>query len=87
MYDDIILTRDSLEEIEGQKKNLATKFEVNNMGQLQFFLRMKIVRSIRGTNISQRKHIIDLLTEMNILGCKLSNIAIEIRKKSKDMRK
>ena len=80
MYvNDIILTRDKTGEVE-RLKVLATEFEVKDLGQMRYFLRMEVARSRKGISISQRKYVLDLLTETSMLGCKPSNIPIKARK-------
>ena len=80
MYvNDIILTRDNTGEVE-RLKVLATEFEVKDLGQIQYFLGMEFARSRKGISISQRKYVLDLLTETSMLGCKPSNIPIKARK-------
>ena len=49
--DDIILTRDNIGEVE-RLKVLATKFEVKDLGQMWYFLGMKVTRSRKGISIS-----------------------------------
>ena len=52
MYvNDIILTRDNTGEVE-RLKVLATKFEVKDLGQMWYFLGMKVTRSRKGISIS-----------------------------------
>ncbi|RVW35848.1 Retrovirus-related Pol polyprotein from transposon RE1 [Vitis vinifera] len=80
--DDIILTGDDTGEVERLKKVLATEFEVKDLGQMRYFLRMEVARSRKGISISQRKYVLDLLTETGILGCKPSNTPIKARKKT-----
>ena len=50
--DDIILTRDNTWEVERLKKVLATEFEVKDLGQMWYFLGMKVTRSRKGISIS-----------------------------------
>ena len=76
---DIILTRDNTGEVE-RLKVLATEFEVKDLGQMRYFLRMEVARSRKGISISQRKYVLDLLTETSMLGCKPSDIPIKARK-------
>ena len=78
--DDIILTRDNTGEVERLKKVLATEFEVKDLGQMRYFLGIEVARSRKGISISQRKYVLDLLTETCMLGCKPSNIPIKARK-------
>ena len=84
---DIILTGDDTREVERLKKVLATKFKVKDLGQMQYFLGMEVARSRKGISISQRKYVLDLLTETGMLGYKLSNTPIKARKRTKSDRK
>ena len=77
--DDIILIGDNIGEVE-RLKVLATEFEVKDLGQMRYFLRMEVARSRKGISISQRKYVLDLLTETSMLGCKPSDIPIKARK-------
>lgn len=70
--DDIILTGDHEEELDRLKEKLAKEFEIKDLGTLKYFLGMEVVRSKRGIFISQRKYILDLLTETGMLGCKFA---------------
>ena len=78
--DDIILTGDNTREVERLKKVLATEFEVNDLGQMWYFLGMEVAKSRKGIIISQRMYVLDLLTETVMLGCKPSDIPIKARK-------
>ncbi|RVW87314.1 Retrovirus-related Pol polyprotein from transposon RE2 [Vitis vinifera] len=77
--DDIILTRDDTGKVERLKKVLATEFEVKVLGQMQCFLGMEVAKSRKGISISQRKYVLDLLTETGMLGCKPNDILIKAR--------
>ncbi|RVW35444.1 Retrovirus-related Pol polyprotein from transposon RE1 [Vitis vinifera] len=77
--DNIILTRDDTGEVERLKKVFAIEFEVKDLGQMRYFLRMEVARSRKGISISQRKYVLDLLTETGMLGCKPSDTPIKAR--------
>ncbi|RVW36389.1 Retrovirus-related Pol polyprotein from transposon RE1 [Vitis vinifera] len=79
--DDIILTGDDTGEVERLKKVLATEFKVKDLGQMRYFLGMEVARSRKGISISQRKYVLDLLTETGMLGCKPSDTPIKARNK------
>jgi hypothetical protein len=49
---------------------LATDFEMKNFGGLKYFLGIEVARSRRGIFLSQRKYVLDLLTEVGMLDCK-----------------
>ena len=68
--DDIILTGDDISETESLKKLLAKKFEMKDLRKFKLFLGMKVARYNKGIIISQRKYILDLLSETGLLGCK-----------------
>ncbi|XP_058075568.1 uncharacterized mitochondrial protein AtMg00810-like [Magnolia sinica] len=68
--DDMIITGDNEEEISLLQKQLATEFEMKNLGGLKYFLGIEVVRSKQGIFLSQRKYILDLLTEVGMLECK-----------------
>ena len=64
------------------KKVLATEFEVKDLGQMRYFLGMEVARSRNGISISHRKYVLDLLTEITMLGCKPSDTLIKARKRT-----
>ena len=59
--DDMIITGDDVEEILQLKEHLATEFEMKNLGDLKYFLGIKVLRSGKGIFISQHKYVLDLL--------------------------
>jgi len=68
--DDIVITGDDVEEIRCLKRRLGDTFEVKDLGQLRYFLGIEIARSSKGIVLSQRKYVLDLLTETGMLGCR-----------------
>lgn len=68
--DDIILIGDDKEKKERLKKDLASEFEMKDLGNLRYFLGMEFARNRLGITISQRKYGLDLLKETSVLGCK-----------------
>ena len=43
---------------------------MKNLGGLKYFLGIEVVRSKQGIFLSQRKYVLDILTEVGILECK-----------------
>ena len=78
---DIILTGDDSEEILKLKRLLATEFEIKDLGTLRYFLGMEVARSKKGIVISQRKYILDLLSETGLLGCKPADTPMDPTKR------
>ena len=68
--DDIIITGDDEREIIRLKENLSKEFEVKDLGQLRYFLGIEIARNPKGIILSQRKYVLDLLSETVMLGCR-----------------
>lgn len=77
----MVITGDDFEEIERLKKVLAFEFEVKDLGQMCYFLGMEVARLKKGICISQRKCVLDLLTEIGMLGCKPIDTPIAVKKK------
>jgi hypothetical protein len=68
--DDMVVTGDDAEEIHCLQHHLASEFEMKNLGDLKYFLKIEVARSKHGIFISQRKYTLDLLSETGMLGCK-----------------
>ncbi|RVW19946.1 hypothetical protein CK203_116298 [Vitis vinifera] len=64
--DDMIITGDDSEKIARLQEQLASKFEMKNLGGLKYFLGIEVARSKRRIFLSQRKYILDLLTERKL---------------------
>ncbi|PNX88803.1 pentatricopeptide repeat-containing protein mitochondrial-like, partial [Trifolium pratense] len=74
--DDMIITGDDKEEISKLQKHLATEFEMKNLGGLKYFLGIEVARSEQGIFLSQRKYVLDLLSEIGMLDCKPADTPI-----------
>ena len=51
--DDMIITRDDLDEISRLQKKLAIEFEMKSLGGIKYFLGIEVARSNHGIFISQ----------------------------------
>jgi hypothetical protein len=65
--DDMIVTGDDAEEISRLQEQLSTEFEMKDLGGLKYFLGIEVARSRQGIFLSQRKYVLDLLTEVGLL--------------------
>jgi hypothetical protein len=79
--DDIVLTGNDDGEIQNLRHYLANEFELKDLGSRKYFLGIEVARSKHGIIISQRKYILDLLKETEMLGCKATNNPIEVNVK------
>lgn len=71
---DIILTGDSMDEIQFVKHQLDHKFKIKNVGQLSFFFGFEIARSKTCIFYNQRKYTHDLLEDSGLLASKPSSV-------------
>ncbi|XP_019057331.1 PREDICTED: uncharacterized protein LOC104807063 isoform X1 [Tarenaya hassleriana] len=73
----IILTGSDTSGIEDIKLYLKTVFDIKDLGPLQYFLGIEVTRDTNDIFLSQRKYILDLLTETGKLGTKLVRTPLE----------
>lgn len=59
--DDMIIIRDDKEEISRLQRQLATEFEMKDLGGLKYFMGIEVARSRQGIFLSQRKYVLDFL--------------------------
>ena len=57
-------------EIDSLKKYLQKQFQTKNIGFLKYFLGIEVARSKKDILLSQRKYVLDLLSEAEMLGCR-----------------
>nr|GEV26063.1 ribonuclease H-like domain-containing protein [Tanacetum cinerariifolium] len=69
---DIIITGNSISEIEKFKMFLMSKFMIKDLGKLKYFLEIEVVDTDKGICLNQRKYVFDLLSEYGMLACKLA---------------
>ena len=79
--DDMVMTRDDPSEMKLLQEYLAAEFEMKDLGQLKYFLGIEIAGSKQGIFLSQRKYVLDLLTETGMLACKPVETPIEMNHK------
>jgi len=68
--DDLVITGNDPIFVSSIIDQLSHQFSVKNMGQLHFFLGMKVIPTTTGLLLSQHKYIRDLLTKLNMHGAK-----------------
>ena len=73
----MVVTGDDAEEIHCLQHHLASKFEMKNLGDLKYFLKIEVAHSKHGIFMSHRKYTLDLLSETWMLGCKLVDNPME----------
>ncbi|CAL9017924.1 unnamed protein product [Prunus brigantina] len=79
--DDIIVTGNDAEEQLKLQKYLSQEFEMKDLGDLKYSLKIEVARSKTGIFLSQRKYVMDLFTETGMLECKPVDTPIEMNYK------
>ncbi|KAM2593818.1 hypothetical protein TB1_042916 [Malus domestica] len=74
--DDMVVTGDDTEEMNELQEHLSSEFEMKDLGGLKYFLGIEVARSRDGIYLSQRKYVLDLLTETGMLAYKLAETPI-----------
>ena len=75
--DDIIMTGDENVEIGEIKRKVAHEFEIKDLGALKCFLGMEFARSKEGIFVNQCNYVLDLLSEIGMLGYKVAETPIK----------
>ena len=82
--DDVIVTRNDLEEREALKWCLAKEFEIKELGKLKYFLEIEVAHSKNGIFVSQQKYVLVLLQETRKIKCKSIDTPIDLNHKLKE---
>ncbi|KAG7598819.1 F-box associated interaction domain [Arabidopsis suecica] len=75
--DDLIVSGSSVDIIQKFKDYLCSTFKMKDLGWLKYFLGIEVARGPQGMYLSQRKYILDLLSETGLLGAKPASHPIE----------
>lgn len=59
----MIIIDDDMNEIEQLQEYLSSEFEIKDLGGLNYFLGIEVARSQEGIHLSQRKYVLDHLSE------------------------
>ncbi|GJS78367.1 ribonuclease H-like domain-containing protein [Tanacetum coccineum] len=68
--DDLVITGNDELEIENFKSFLKNKFKIKDLGELKYFLGIKVLKTKTGLCLTQRKYCLELLHDFGLLGCK-----------------
>ncbi|MCH80680.1 retrovirus-related Pol polyprotein from transposon TNT 1-94 [Trifolium medium] len=75
--DDIIVTGNSMSEIDRIKNILDKSFKIKDLGLLKYFLGLEVAHSSQGITISQRKYCLDLLEDTCLLAGRPVNTPLD----------
>ena len=74
----MIITGNDKAEIQALKEKLFKEFEMKDLGRLKYFLGIEVLRSNEGMFICQRKYVMDLLAETEMIDCKPTETLIVV---------
>ncbi|GKC90051.1 putative RNA-directed DNA polymerase, partial [Tanacetum coccineum] len=75
--DDIVVTSNNSDEIEKFKVFLASKFQINDLSSLKYFLGIEVLENKNGLSLSQRKYYLELMCDYGLLACKPAAIPMQ----------
>ena len=75
--DDILIASDNPKSVAELKILLDQQFKLKDLGDLKFFLSLKIARSQKGIHLCQRKYTLELINDASLLGCKPTKTPME----------
>jgi hypothetical protein len=75
--DDLIITGDSHANIFDLKKRLKQKFKMKDLGELRYFLGIKVIQSPKRIWLLQRQYALNKLLEYGMTRCKPISIPLE----------
>ncbi|XP_047270513.1 uncharacterized mitochondrial protein AtMg00810-like [Capsicum annuum] len=82
LYVDDMIYMGSCESLVAEFKSfMIKKFEMTDLGLLQYFLGLEIKQSLDGIFVSQRKYATDLLRKLYMLGCKIASTPMNVNEK------
>jgi hypothetical protein len=79
--DDMIIIGDDIDDISVLKTDLATQFEMKDLGYLRYFLGIEVASSPRGYLLSQSKYVADILEPARLNDNKTIDTLIEVNAK------
>ena len=68
--DDIVITGSDSKGILSLKSFFHSQFQTKDLGMLKYFLGVEVMKSKQGILLSQRKYVLDMLSEIGKLGAK-----------------
>ena len=75
--DDLVIAGNSQTEIDKLKSSLESKFKMNDRGDLEWFLGMRILKTEKGITLDQEKYTQNILEQFNMQDCKPSKTPAE----------
>ena len=75
--DDILIASINVTVVDDFKKFLDNKFQLKDLGILQYFLGLDVARNTKGISLCQRKYTLKVLSDVGFLASKLAHTPME----------
>ncbi|KAG7582977.1 Zinc finger CCHC-type [Arabidopsis suecica] len=76
--DDLFVSGTSVEVIEIFKKEMASKFEMSDLGKLTYYLGIEVCQHTNGITLSQKRYALKILEEAGMTECNLVHTPMEV---------
>ena len=78
MYvDDVLIASNDKDQVDQFKVLLNQKFKLKDLGELRYFLGLKVARIDKGISFCQRKYALEILEDAGLLDCKLFKVPMD----------
>ena len=75
--DDFVITEADLEEISWVKFQMAASFDMKDLGDLHYFLRIEVIQTPEGILINQRHYVLNMLFKFSMTDYKAITIPLD----------
>nr|XP_016439694.1 PREDICTED: uncharacterized mitochondrial protein AtMg00810-like [Nicotiana tabacum] len=79
--DDLLIIGSNPQLVNDTKKTLQSQIKVKNLGELRYFLGIKVLRSQKGILLNQRNYALELISEVGLSGSKPVLTPLELNQK------
>ena len=79
--DDLLVTGSSLKIVSDFKREMATKFEMSDLGKLTYYLGIEVLQSDEGITLKQDRYARKILEETRMSLCNLTHVPMEMNAK------
>ena len=83
--DNILIANNDPQAVADLKVVLNKQFKLKDLGNLKYFLGLKVIRSEKGISLCPKKYALEVINDVGVLGCKTIKTPMEVNLKlSKD---